>query len=144
MDKCPKYWKMGTQMLVWKKREMNKIAPILSQRYFQVSRERYVFKEQSRIRLATTYIHLIYPHTCTSWFDCMTHFSLDLRFDFTIYALQVCSSFLSTYELQISLSDRKRKCITSLLPWWGSTNTAYIERLESVIQWNLEFYFKNL
>jgi hypothetical protein len=26
------------------KKEMNKIAPILSQKYFQVSRDRYVFK----------------------------------------------------------------------------------------------------
>ena len=49
-----------------KKEEMNKIAPVLSQKYFQVSRERYVFKEHSRIRIATTDIHLIYPHTCTS------------------------------------------------------------------------------
>ena len=97
---------MGTQMPAWKKRkkEMNKIAPVLSQKKFQVSRERYVFKGQSRIRLATTYIHLIYPHTCTSWFDCMTQLSLDSRFDFTIYALQVCSSFLPTYKLHISLS----------------------------------------
>jgi hypothetical protein len=38
---------------------MNKIAPVLLQKYFQVSRERYVFKEQSKIRLANTYIHLI-------------------------------------------------------------------------------------
>jgi hypothetical protein len=30
-------------------------------------------------------------------------------FDFTIYALQVCFSFLPTYELHIRLSSRKRK-----------------------------------
>ena len=65
--------------------------------------------------LDTIYIHLIYPHIppiyphiCTSWFDCMTQLSLDPRFDFTIYTLQVCSSFLCTYELHISLSGRKR------------------------------------
>ena len=55
---------MGTQMPAWKKRkkeEMNKIAPILSQKYFQVSKETNIFKEQSRIRLATIYIH----HTST-------------------------------------------------------------------------------
>ena len=34
---------------------------------------------------------------------------MDPRFDFTIYALQVCPSFLPTYELHISLSGRKRK-----------------------------------
>ena len=91
-----------------KKREMNKIAPILLQKYFQVSKERYLSKEHSRIKLATTYIHLIYPHTCISWFDCMTQLSLDPLFDFTIYALQVCSSFLPTYELHKSFSGRKR------------------------------------
>ena len=92
-----------------KREKMNKIASVVLQKYFQVSKERYVFKEQSRIRLATTYIYLIYPHTCTSWFDCMTHFSLSPLFDFTIHALQVCSSFLPTYELHINLSCRKRK-----------------------------------
>ena len=40
-----------------RKKEMNKIAIVLSQKHFQVSKERYVFKEQSRIRLATIYIH---------------------------------------------------------------------------------------
>ena len=39
----------------------------------------------------------------------MTHLSLDPLFDFTIYALQVCSSFLPTYELHISFSCSKRK-----------------------------------
>ena len=39
----------------------------------------------------------------------MTQLSLDPLFDFTIYALQVCPSFLPTYELHISLSGRKRK-----------------------------------
>ena len=91
------------------KREMNKIAHVLLQKCFQVSKERYVFKEQNRIRLATIYIHHIHPHICTSWFDCMTQLCLDPLFDFTIYALQVCSSFLPTYELHISHSGRKRK-----------------------------------
>jgi hypothetical protein len=40
---------------------MNKIVHVLLQKYFQVLRKRYVFKEQSRIRLATIYIH----HTST-------------------------------------------------------------------------------
>ena len=39
----------------------------------------------------------------------MTQLSLDPRFDFTIYALQLCPNFLPTYELHISLSGRKRK-----------------------------------
>ena len=41
----------------------------------------------------------------------MTQLSLDPRFDFTIYALQVCPSFLTTYELHISLSCRKGKLV---------------------------------
>ena len=44
-----------------KKKKMNKIAPVFLQSCFQVSNERYVFKEHSRIRLATIYIH----HTST-------------------------------------------------------------------------------
>jgi hypothetical protein len=100
MDKCPRYSKQWVLRCLPKKRkEINKIAPVLLQNYFQVSKE-----EHSRIRLATRY-----PHTCTSSFDCMTQLSLDLLFDFTIYALQVCSSFLPTYELHISRSSRKRK-----------------------------------
>ena len=61
---------------------------------FQVPKESYVFKEHSIIRLATIYIQHRYPHTCISWFDCMTQLSLDPRFDFTIYSLQVCSFML--------------------------------------------------
>jgi hypothetical protein len=34
---------------------MNKIVHVLLQKYFQVSKERYVFKEHSRIRIATIY-----------------------------------------------------------------------------------------
>ena len=67
MDKCLTYLKQWVLRCPPEKIEMtNKIAPVLLQKYFQVLKERYVFKEQSRIRLATTYIHLIYPHTCTS------------------------------------------------------------------------------
>ena len=45
-----------------KRKEMNKIAPVLSQKYFQVLRERYVFKEYSRIRIPP-YMHNPYIHT---------------------------------------------------------------------------------
>jgi hypothetical protein len=46
-----------TDACLKRKKEMNKIAPVLSSKCFQVSKERYVFKEQSRIKLATIYIH---------------------------------------------------------------------------------------
>jgi hypothetical protein len=63
MDKCSRYLK---QWVLWsspeEKREMNKIAHVFLQSCFQVSKERYVFKEHSRIRLATKYIHHISTH----------------------------------------------------------------------------------
>ena len=95
MDKCPRYWKQWVLRCPPKK-EMNKIAHVFLQSCLQVSKERYVFKDQSRIRLATICVHHIHPHTCTSWFDCMTQLSLDPRFDFTIYVLQVCFDVIST------------------------------------------------
>ena len=63
MGKCPRYWKQWILRCPpeKKKKKMNKIAHVLLQSCFQVSKERYIFKEQSRIRLAT-----IYPHTHTS------------------------------------------------------------------------------
>jgi hypothetical protein len=67
MDKCPNYQNNGyLDAHLKKKREMNKIAHVFLQSYFQISKERYVFKEHSRIRLATKYIHHIHPYTCTS------------------------------------------------------------------------------
>jgi hypothetical protein len=104
-QKCLRYWKQWVLRCPPKKRKMNKDSPCsLAEIFPSFKWEIYVFKEQSRIRIAT-----IYPHTCTSWFDCITHFSLAPLFDFTIHALQVCSSFLPTHELHISLSCRKRK-----------------------------------
>ena len=68
IDKCLRYLKQW--VLRWppkkREREMNKIAHISLQSCFQVLKERYIFKEHSRNRLATIYIHHIHPHTCTS------------------------------------------------------------------------------
>ena len=77
-----------------KKREkkMNKIAHVLLQSYFQFSKGRYVFKEHSRIKLATTYIH----HTSTHMHILIWLYDKVMRFDFTIYVLQVCSFMLFT------------------------------------------------
>jgi hypothetical protein len=63
--------------------------------------------------------------------------TLDLLFDFTIYALQVCPSFLSTHELHISLSGRKTKRHNIFIALVRIHKYYIIERLESVIQWNL-------
>ena len=131
---------MGTLMLAWKKKKkMNKIAHIFLQSCFQVSNERCVFKEHSRIRLAT-----IYPYTCTSWFDCMTQLSLDLGFDFTIYALQACSSLLPTYELHISFSCRKRKAYYLYCLGEDPQISHILRDLRVSYNGISEFYFKNL
>ena len=61
MNKCPRYFKQWVLIPAEKRREMNKIAHVFLQKYFQVSKQIYVFKEYSRIRLATIYIH----HTST-------------------------------------------------------------------------------
>ena len=55
MDKCLRYLKQWVLRCPpeKKEREMNKIAHVLLQKCFQVLKERYVFKEQSKIRLAT-------------------------------------------------------------------------------------------
>ena len=46
MDTCPRYLKQWVlRCPPEKKKEMNKIVPVLLQNYFQVLKERYVFKE---------------------------------------------------------------------------------------------------
>jgi len=51
---------------------------------------------------AIHYIPLHYiPHTCTSWFDCMTWFFGSIVWIYNICS-QVCMSCLPTYELHIS------------------------------------------
>jgi hypothetical protein len=103
---------MGTQMPTWKKREMNKIAHVFLQKYFQVFKERYVFKEHSRIRLATIYIQsttYIYTHAHLDlivWLNPLWIQGLTLQYMYYKFAL---SCFFHFYELHISLSCRKRK-----------------------------------
>jgi hypothetical protein len=102
------------------------------------------------------YIHSIYigSHTCTSWFDCMPRFSGSM-----VWLCNIC--WASMYRLSphvwtpykpISYRVRrekaqcysalcqkyhifweKRKGKTSLLPWWGSTNTTN-KKLKRIIQ----------
>jgi hypothetical protein len=109
---------------------------------------------------STTYIG---PHTCTSWFDCMTHFSGSVVWLYNI-CLQVCMSCLPTYELYISLLVigweregtmllclmpkiphilREERMHIPLMPWWEFRNTTK-KRLERVIYRNLWVLFKNL
>ena len=83
------------------------------------------FKEHNKIRIAT-----LYPHTCTSWFDCMIFFSVDPLFDLAKYAMQVCfESFRTLPELHISFLEvgRKRRQTQNalvrkkILEWFEST-----------------------
>ena len=95
---------MGTLMPVWKK-EMNKIAHVLLQRYFQVSNERYVFKEHSRIRLSTIHIHTHAHFDLIVWLNFLWIQGLTLQYMYYKYAL---SCYFHSYELHISLRCRKR------------------------------------
>ena len=139
MDKCPRYLKQWVLRCPPENQETNKIAPVLLENYFQDSKERYVFREQSRIRLATIYIHHLSTHMhILIWLYDSTLFG-SIVWLYNIYIASMLFHHHS-YELHISLSCRK-KGTTSLLPWWGSTNTKYFERLESVMQWNLRVLF---
>ena len=62
------------------------------------------FKEHNRIRIAS-----IYPHTCTSWFDCMIFFSMDPLFDLAKYAIQVCLQTFPTWAPHKLFRCRKKK-----------------------------------
>ena len=75
----------------------------------------------------------------------MTQLSLDSLFDFTIYALQVCSSFIPTYELHISFSCRKRKKGHNIFIAFGEApQIPHILRdLRVSYNGSSEFYFEN-
>ena len=122
---------------------MNKIAHALLQSCFQVAKEIYVFKEHSRIRIATIYIHHISTHMhILIWLYDSTLFGSKVW----LYNICICkyalSCFFHSYELHIRLSCRKRKGITSLLPWWGSTNTTFWEIWECHTMESLSFIVK--
>jgi hypothetical protein len=59
MDKCSRYLKQWI-LICPPKKEKNKIAHVFLQSCFQVLKDRYVFKEHGRIRLATIYISTPY------------------------------------------------------------------------------------
>jgi hypothetical protein len=80
-NKCP------NEMKKWKKKSAAQVLP-----KFPSFIERYVFsRSKSRIRFSPT-PHIYIPHTCTSWFDCMTHFSRSI-----VWLYNIC--FASMYAL---------------------------------------------
>jgi hypothetical protein len=85
---------------------MNKIAHVFLQKYFQISKEKYVFKEHSRIRLATIYIHTHIHLDLIVWLNSLWTRGLTLQYMYYKYAL-LC--YFHSYELHISLSCRKKE-----------------------------------
>jgi hypothetical protein len=75
----------------------------------------------------------------------MTQLSLGPLFDFTIYALWVCSSFLPTYELHITLRGSKRKGHNIITAFGEDPQIPHILR-DLRVSYNgiFEFYFENL
>ena len=81
------------------------------------------FKEHNRIKIAS-----IYPHNCTSWFDCMIFFSMDPLFDLAKYAMQVCLETFPTWAPHklLEVARKRRQTQNSLvrkqtLEWFEST-----------------------
>ena len=102
---------MGTLMPAWKKkrkekREMNKIAHVFLQSIFLVPKVRYAFKEHSRIRLATIYIHTHAHLDLIVWLNSLWILGLTLQYMYCKYDL---SCYFHSYELHISPSCRKKR-----------------------------------
>jgi hypothetical protein len=101
--KVPRYWKkeMRTWRLIYKKRKNNSHVSIK-----KLERD-HIYK---RSIVLVHFIILVYhfPQTCTSWSKCMALLSLDPRFDFTTYAIQVCYPYLK-FHINHFRSRRKQK-----------------------------------
>jgi hypothetical protein len=69
---------------------------------------------------------------------------LDPLFDFIVYALQVGSSFLPTYELHISLSSRKRKSHNTFIALVRIHKYHILRDLRGSYKGISEFYFEKL
>jgi hypothetical protein len=116
MDKCPNYQNNGYSDARLKKREMNKIAHIFLQSCFQVLKERYVFKEHSRIRLATKYIHYTSTHMhILIWLYDSTLFGSEVWLYNICIASMLFHVFFLPMNSTISLSCRERHNITIAL-----------------------------
>ena len=81
-----------------KKEKMNKIAHVFLQSCFQVSKERYVFKEQNRIRLATIYIQ----HTSRHMHILIWLYDSTL-FGYEVWLYNICiASMLYAFSLPVN------------------------------------------
>ena len=107
---------------------------MFSCKYFQVSKERYAFKEHSRIRLAT--IYSTHMHILIWLYDSTLFGSVVWLYNICI-ASMLSSCNYHSYELHISISYRRRKGITSFISLVRIHKYHIYERLESVIQRNL-------
>ena len=89
----------------------------------------------------------LFPHTCASWSKSMALLSLDPRFDFTTYAIQVCYfvyPYLKLHINHLEVGENKRRQNIAM-PWWGSIHHWVIwECLLRSIKWTMLFLDKNL
>ena len=100
MDKCPRYWKQWVLRCPPEKRkEMNKIVHVFLQSCFSIPKERYVFKEHSRIRLATIYIH----HTSTHMHILIWLYDLTL-FGSEVWLYNICIASMLFYTFSTPMS----------------------------------------
>ena len=97
------------------------------------------FKEHNRIRIAS-----IYPHTCTSWFDCMIFFSMDPLFDLAKYAMQVCFETFPTWAPhKLSRSREEKKAILKM-PWWGNKHLSDLRVPSEECMWTMLSLIKKI
>jgi hypothetical protein len=89
----------------------------------------------------------LFPHTCTSWSKSMALPSLDPRFDFTTYAMQVCYFVYPYIKLHLNLlevGENKRRHNFDM-PWWGNIHHWVIWECHlRSIKWTMLFLEKNL
>ena len=108
MDKCPRYlkqWILRCPPRKKRKEKLNKITHVFLQSCIQVSKERYVFKDQSRIRLATIYSHHIYPpYTSTHMHILIWLYDLTL-FGSEVWLYNICIASMLFHAFSTPMSS---------------------------------------
>ena len=113
-----KIWTHASPKHLIEKKDEHMKAHVLEKRDSHVLKIK-VRERSLMLRSIEKQTYHLFPHTCTSWSKSMTFLSLDPRFDFIIYAIQVCLyifPYLSTHKLLAV--GRKRHCYD--VPWWES------------------------
>jgi hypothetical protein len=120
---------------------MNKIAHVFL-RLFPSSNERYVFKEQSRISLATTYISTLHTHAHLDlivWFNSLWIRGLTLQYMFACMLFHALTIPMNSIYINLSVWRERHITFIALV----RIHKYHVhERFESVMQWISEFYFE--